>query len=240
MTFINEGPELQGTYGQEGILLSSSGAPSESENRPCSGNSSYPPLQPAHEDPGWLVSPELAIVHPDSISTPVTSSYQSSLTATAQTQSHTLSPSPRQSLSTSIHSPSRWALQTPQEALLMQHFIHVLASWFDLFDPHKHFAVQVPYRATTCSTLRKAVFALSARHLAKYENIDEYLADRYYEECIEELIPMIDQTNTVLDEGLLCATVILRLLEELDGMLSIIMTRLLRASSLPLMFCISQ
>lgn len=36
---------------------------------------------------------------------------------------------------------------------------------------------------------------------------------------------MFDKIDTVMDEGLLCATVILRLLEKLDGMLTVTMCK---------------
>jgi hypothetical protein len=112
---------------------------------------------------------------------------------------------------------SRWNLENPQQALLMQHFIQNLASWFDLFDPHVRFALQVPNRASICPTLQKAIFALAARHLSQLTDLDPLLANRYYQQCIEELIPRFEDLNAMLDEDLLCATVILRLLEELDG-----------------------
>ncbi|KAK5208267.1 hypothetical protein LTR72_005885 [Exophiala xenobiotica] len=98
----------------------------------------------------------------------------------------------------------------------MQHFIQNLATWFDLFDPHRRFALEVPNRASICPTLQKAIFALAARHLSQLTDLDPLLANRYYQQCIEELIPRFEDLNAMLDEDLLCATVILRLLEELD------------------------
>jgi len=114
-------------------------------------------------------------------------------------------------------SASRLGLQNPQQALLMQHFIQVLASWYDFFDPQQHFALHVPYRAAQCPILKEAIFAVSARHLSKLSTLDPFLADRYYEQCIEKLIPMFDDLEILMDGDLLCATVILRQLEEFNG-----------------------
>jgi hypothetical protein len=65
--------------------------------------------------------------------------------------------------------------------------------------------------------LLKAIFALSARHLSKITKSDGYDADKYYRECLAELIPLLDEESAVMDETVLVATIILRLMEELDS-----------------------
>lgn len=44
-----------------------------------------------------------------------------------------------------------------------------------------------------------------------------YVADRYYQLCLSTLIPSLDDVEAVMDETLLAATVVLRMLEEMDG-----------------------
>lgn len=46
---------------------------------------------------------------------------------------------------------------------------------------------------------------------------DAYIADRYHQECLALLIPMLDDSTAVLDEALFATTVVLRLYEEISG-----------------------
>jgi hypothetical protein len=80
----------------------------------------------------------------------------------------------------------------------------------------QHFQVEVPRRAGTCPVLLNAIFALSARHLSVVGNYDSYASNRYHQECLKYLIPMLDNTATVTDESLFAASIILRVLEEID------------------------
>lgn len=43
------------------------------------------------------------------------------------------------------------------------------------------------------------------------------MSDNYYQACLEKLIPALDDHGVTMDDDLLAATVILRLLEEFDG-----------------------
>jgi len=95
-------------------------------------------------------------------------------------------------------------------------------SQFDLCDPERHFALIVPQRAALCPTLLNAVFAVSARHLNRISNYDPYAADRYYNKCLNHLQAVVYDTEAILDENLLAATVILRFLEEVDGKSSLV------------------
>lgn len=47
-----------------------------------------------------------------------------------------------------------------------------------------------------------------------------YVADRYLTLCLETLIPSLSDVEAVMDETLLAATVVLRMLEEMDGKFS--------------------
>ena len=59
--------------------------------------------------------------------------------------------------------------------------------------------------------------AMSARHLSRTTTFDPYVSDHYYQACLETLIPALDDHGVTMDDDLLAATVILRLLEEYDG-----------------------
>jgi hypothetical protein len=135
-----------------------------------------------------------------------------------------------------------WPLTDPAEALLLRHFVQNLAIWvrsyrnsfavpldhraddpcqLDLCDPKQHFQVDVPRRAGSCRILLNAIFALSARHLCRVGRHHDTLAsNRYHDECLKYLIPMLNDTATVSDESLFAATIILRVLEEIDGKLT--------------------
>ncbi|RDW73068.1 hypothetical protein BP6252_06975 [Coleophoma cylindrospora] len=116
-----------------------------------------------------------------------------------------------------VYVENAWPLKDPSEALLLRHFIHNLAIWLDLCDPLQHFQVDVPRRAGTCRILLNAIFALSARHLSRTGDYDSYASNMYHQECLKHLIPMLNDTATVTDESLFAATIILRVLEEMDA-----------------------
>lgn len=90
---------------------------------------------------------------------------------------------------------------------------------FDCTDRQQHFAVHIPYRARYCDTLFNAIMALSARHMNRTADFDSLVSDQYYQKCLETLIPALNDHGVTMDDDLLAATVILRLLEEYDGKL---------------------
>jgi hypothetical protein len=57
---------------------------------------------------------------------------------------------------------------------------------------------------------------LSARQLSRTTDFDPYIADAYYQRCFDTLIPALNDNVTIKEEPLLAATVILRLLEEMN------------------------
>ncbi|KAJ5179098.1 hypothetical protein N7492_002308 [Penicillium capsulatum] len=87
---------------------------------------------------------------------------------------------------------------------------------FDCTDRQQHFAVHIPFRARYCDTLFNAVMAMSARHLSCTSDFDTFASDHYYQACLETLIPSLNDHGVTMDDDLLAATVILRLLEEFD------------------------
>lgn len=84
-----------------------------------------------------------------------------------------------------------WPLREKVEAHLMRYFVEDLAPCFDLCDPARHFATVVPHRAAVCPILLNAIFACSARHLARVRGFDPYISDKYHQECLKHLIPML-------------------------------------------------
>lgn len=110
-----------------------------------------------------------------------------------------------------------WPLTNPEEALLLGHFVQNLAIWLDLCDPLRHFQVEVPRRAGSCQILLNAIFALSARHLSRTRGYDPIISNHYHNECLKYLRPMLNDSSTVSDEGLFAATIILRVMEEMDA-----------------------
>lgn len=113
-----------------------------------------------------------------------------------------------------------WPVRSFEEAKLMRHFVENLAASFDLTDSVCHFRNVVPQRVAGCPPLLNAMLAAAARHLSRISDLDVYIADRYHNECLKYLIPMLDDDSAVLDENLLASTVILRYLEEIDVPLS--------------------
>ena len=91
------------------------------------------------------------------------------------------------------------------------------AHQFDFCDETRRFEIEVPRRARTCQSLLDAIFAVSSRHLGTIrKDFDPYLADFFYQRCLQNLIPELDKEGSTCNDNLLAATVILRLLEELN------------------------
>jgi len=65
-----------------------------------------------------------------------------------------------------------------------------------------------------------AIFALAARHMRFTDRgFDPLLDDKYYASCWNELHPMLNFEETTIDQNLFAATIILRVFEEMGGML---------------------
>ncbi|KAI0474337.1 hypothetical protein F4859DRAFT_87227 [Xylaria cf. heliscus] len=111
-------------------------------------------------------------------------------------------------------------LKDRTEATLFRHYIQKIAVCLDCCDPHQHFELIVPERASTCHTLLNAMLAIAARHLSHTTDFDPLASNRYHDECLKYLIPMMNHSSAVADENLFAATIILRMLEEMDGSLT--------------------
>ncbi|KAH7392799.1 hypothetical protein BKA66DRAFT_438942 [Pyrenochaeta sp. MPI-SDFR-AT-0127] len=112
--------------------------------------------------------------------------------------------------------PILWPLEHEQEAMLLQHYIDNVALFFDMMDHECHFGVHVVQRAKQNSTLMNAILALSARQLSRTTDFDPYIADAYYQRCFDTLIPALNDHIAIKEESLLAATILLRLLEEMN------------------------
>jgi hypothetical protein len=85
-----------------------------------------------------------------------------------------------------------------------------------MMDDKDHFTSHVVRLAKKNSTLMNAILALSARQLSRTTEFDAYVADAYYQRCFETLIPALNDTTAIQEESLLAATIILRLMEEMN------------------------
>ena len=104
--------------------------------------------------------------------------------------------------------------QDPQEAILFQYYMENLAGVLDITDIQRHFAIEIPERALFCPVLLHALLAFTARHLSRTSDFDPAIADHHHNECLNLMIPMLDQKELVTDETLFAATIILRAFEE--------------------------
>ncbi|KAH0839277.1 hypothetical protein FOPE_05274 [Fonsecaea pedrosoi] len=105
---------------------------------------------------------------------------------------------------------------TKESAELMRYFIDNCACFFDFSDADRHFADEVPLRARQNATLANAMLALAARHRSRTGEFEHFAADRYYNACLQTMIPKLGDKSAIQDDELLAAIVILRLLEEMD------------------------
>lgn len=103
------------------------------------------------------------------------------------------------------------------ESCLFRYFIDFAARSFDLCDLERSFAVIVPCRAMLYAPLKNAMFAISAKQLSLTSSFDKSISDRYYQKCLATLRPMLNDEAALVDENLFAATVILRNLEEING-----------------------
>jgi hypothetical protein len=98
----------------------------------------------------------------------------------------------------------------------------------DLCDPVRSFETIVPHRASTCTVLINAIFALSSRHMSHIQKIEsDGRADpkhvdplstlRYGNLCSVKLRPVLEYDETMSDENMFAAAIILRVWEEMDG-----------------------
>jgi Fungal specific transcription factor domain len=109
------------------------------------------------------------------------------------------------------------ALQDPEVADLFNHYIGLLAPWYDLNDSQLIFGTLVPLRALECSVLFKALIAFSACHRSKASGEAQELAATFHAACVREFLDSINQIEPDLHGDYLAATCLLRSYEILNG-----------------------
>lgn len=115
---------------------------------------------------------------------------------------------------------NQWPLPIEEEAMLLRYFYEKVSHFFDVSEPIQYFRIDIPQRARTNTTLANAILALSSRILQWKNGYNPHVADRYYQRCLEALIPALNDETLVMDETLLAATIFLRMLEEMDSHIS--------------------
>lgn len=68
-----------------------------------------------------------------------------------------------------------------------------------------------------CPPLRNTMVALSARYLYRDTDLDQYYSTRYYQKCLDTLVPMLNHFSALMDENLFASVVLLRTFEEIEG-----------------------
>jgi hypothetical protein len=101
---------------------------------------------------------------------------------------------------------------TQREARLVHYYSEHLGRWLDCTDATRQFTLGVPEKVKYCPVLCHAVLSFAARHRRKDD-----IADAAYQRCIALLIDRLNEPNASHDETLLCAIVILRFYEQLNG-----------------------
>ena len=101
---------------------------------------------------------------------------------------------------------------THDEALLVHHYTEYLGRWLDCTDATRQFTLGVPEKVKMCPVLCHAVISFAARHRR-----EDATAQAAYQRCIALLIDRLNEDTASHDETLLCAIVILRFYEQLNG-----------------------
>jgi hypothetical protein len=101
---------------------------------------------------------------------------------------------------------------THREAYLVHHFATHLGYWLDCTDASRQFTRKIPILVKQSPILLHAVLSYAARHVG-----DAEMAEQAHEHCVELLIPSLSSENVADDDILLCAIVILRVFEQLNG-----------------------
>lgn len=99
------------------------------------------------------------------------------------------------------------------DALQLHHFSTHLARWLDCTDSARQFALKVTRLACVEPVLLHAVKCFVARHKKQTE-----AAANFHEQCVQLLIPRLAAAGVAHDDAILCAIVILRVFEQLEGM----------------------
>ncbi|CAD0115544.1 unnamed protein product, partial [Aureobasidium uvarum] len=106
------------------------------------------------------------------------------------------------------------------EARLMQHFIEHLAPSIDVVCSSQIFGRLVPRMAFLSPILLTSIFAVSSKHISKTIEMTDPTAETYFQETLDHLIPVLNEPDALVEDYILAAVVILRVMEEMDISLS--------------------
>ena len=98
------------------------------------------------------------------------------------------------------------------DAIYLQHFASELGRWLDCTDAARQFTVKIPHLAQEEEILMRAVACFAARHMGQPN-----AAAQAHKQCVRLLIPRLTAADVASDDAVLCAIVILRVFEQLDG-----------------------
>lgn len=101
---------------------------------------------------------------------------------------------------------------TREEASMVHHYSEYLGRWLDCTDATRQFTLGIPLKVKSCHVLLNAVQSFAACHRG-----DVAAAGITYQQCIALLIERLNEDSASHDETLLCAIVILRFVEQLNG-----------------------
>ncbi|KAH0337539.1 hypothetical protein KCU81_g8071, partial [Aureobasidium melanogenum] len=106
------------------------------------------------------------------------------------------------------------------EARLMQHFIEHLAPSIDVVCSSQVFGRLVPRMAFLSPILLTSIFAVASKHISKTIETTEPAPEIYFQETLDHLIPVLNEPDALIEDYILAAVVILRVMEEMDISLS--------------------
>ncbi|KAK8201703.1 hypothetical protein IWZ00DRAFT_52842 [Phyllosticta capitalensis] len=103
--------------------------------------------------------------------------------------------------------PRATGLTEQREIELWQNYLNEVAPWLDKFDNQRHFQFTIPIMAKTCTHLRYAALALSARQQERKNPSRPYTESLgLYQEVIRNMVPELETMSTavVASSVLLC------------------------------------
>lgn len=106
---------------------------------------------------------------------------------------------------------------TAHEARLMQHFIEHLAPSIDVVCSSQVFGRLVPRMAFLSPILLTSIFAVASKHISKTIETTDPAPETYFQETLDHLIPVLNEPDALVEDYILAAVVILRVMEEMDS-----------------------
>lgn len=106
---------------------------------------------------------------------------------------------------------------SPHEAHLMQHFIEHLAPSIDVVCRDSIFGRLVPRMAFLSPILLTSIFACASKHMSKTIGMTDPTPETYFQETLDHLIPVLNEPDALVEDYILAAVVILRVMEEMDS-----------------------